>query len=221
METRRWLAVRVYAISHPAGANFKRKIQIYPFNSPSRIRFVLSYRLRTVTSLTQHAFSVIPYTVHSLSAFSGRYQLWFPVHFVFNSMCDRLETVKANVLPGSQPPMPSGTAHSHTGMDTTWGRSSFLGRYSRRQCQIRVRWFLVRMHRDTIQSTTKTWKSFELAFEDNSDTHSIPFPLLAIVLVANSREEVAAVTAYQTKQDMIVYFTKNDVMSIMSTISKP
>jgi hypothetical protein len=53
-------------------------------------------------------------------------------------------------------------------------------------------------------------KSFELALENKSDTHSILFSLLALVLVANPREDVAAVTAYQTKQDGItVYFTKN------------
>lgn len=53
---------------------------------------------------------------------------------------------------------------------------------------------------------------FELSLEDKSHSHSILFSLLALVLVANPREDVAAVTAYQTKQEGItVYFTKNDL----------
>jgi len=54
-------------------------------------------------------------------------------------------------------------------------------------------------------------KAFELALEDKSESPSILFSLLALVLVSSPKEDVAAVTAYQTKSAITVYFTKNDL----------
>jgi hypothetical protein len=54
-------------------------------------------------------------------------------------------------------------------------------------------------------------KSFELALEDKRYSHSILYSLLALVIVSNAKEDVAAVTAYQKRDSITFFYTKNDL----------
>ena len=54
-------------------------------------------------------------------------------------------------------------------------------------------------------------KDFELILEDKKDRHSILFSLLALIIVERSMEDVATVTVYQCKDDLTVYYNKNDL----------
>jgi OTT_1508-like deaminase len=54
-------------------------------------------------------------------------------------------------------------------------------------------------------------KSFELALEDKRDSYSILYSLLALVIVSNAKEDVAAVTAYQKRDSINFFYTKNDL----------
>jgi len=57
----------------------------------------------------------------------------------------------------------------------------------------------------------EVFKSFELALEDKRESHSILYSLLALVIVSNAKEDVAAVTSYQKRDSITFFYTKNDL----------